>query len=53
MEKNNSEELKNLPGGYPLSDEELENVAGGEEAPVEGKKYSDSNTHAADKPAFK
>ena len=53
MEKINSEELKNLPGGYPLSDDELEKASGGEKAPVEGKKYADSDIPAAVKPTIR
>ena len=36
-----------------LTEEEPEQVAGGEKAPVEGKKYADSNTPAAAKPTIK
>ena len=53
MEKITKEEPLEKMGGVLLSDDELEQVSGGEEAPVEGKKYTDSNTHAADKPTFK
>ena len=53
MEKITKEELLKELGEHILSDEELEKISGGKEAPIEGKKYADSNTHDADKPTFK
>ena len=53
MKKSRDELRERLLKNRALSDDELKNVSGGKEAPIEGKKYADSNTHAADKPTFK